>query len=325
MFFKHKHLLEDLRKNGRSARAEILSMKTLGEGSNIRAIWAPDEDLTSGWTDCRMKLRVIPDDRWEAPFEATVLTRIHTFKYKGDSVPVWYDPNDHSKVVVDYEADVERKIRVQQEMDKAQQDWDRTAHRYDQRPGLAWTPVGGVLLPLEAMTRSGKGRLTVTGQLSKVLDESAQAAVSYVRSHAAQLLPELDGDWFAKHDIQIVQPYGAVPAHTTPEEWASAGLAVAAALVSLLGGRIVRTDVAVTGKLTPAGELLPVGGFKEKALAAKRDYRQRVVAPAGNEHNAREVPERQRQGLEFVFVSNVDEALRAALAKHRVKGFEPPA
>jgi ATP-dependent Lon protease len=217
--------------------------------------------------------------RWEAPFEATVLTRIHTFKYKGDSVPVWYDPNDHSKVVVDYEADVERKIRVQQDMEKAQQDWDRTAHRYDKRPGLAWTPVGGVLLPLEAMTRSGKGRLTVTGQLSKVLDESAQAA----------------------------------------------GLAVAAALVSLLGGRIVRTDVAVTGKLTPAGELLPVGGFKEKALAAKRDYRQRVVAPAGNEDNAREVPQRQRQGLEFVFVSNVDEALRAALAKRRVKGFEPPA
>jgi ATP-dependent Lon protease len=254
MFFKHKHLLEDLPESGRRATAEIISLK-----------------------------------------------------YKGGSVPAWYDPNDHSKVVVDYEADVAGATH-------AQQDYDRTAHRHDQRLGRVWTPVGGKLLPLEAMARPGKGRLKVAGQLGKVLNESAQAAVSYVRSHAAQLLPELDSEWFARHDIQIDQPYGDMPAGVSPEEWASTGLAVTAALVSLLCGRIVRTDVALTGKLASDGELLPVSGFKEKALAAKRDYAQRVVAPVGSEHDVREIPERQRQGLEFVFVLDVDEALRAALS-----------
>jgi len=318
MFFKHKHLLDDLRENGRRGAAEILSMKTLGGGSDLRAMWAPDEDLTSSWTDCRMKLRVVPADRSEAPFEAAVLTRIHTFKFKGSSVPVWYDPRDHSRVAVDYEADLARATH-------AQQDLDSLTHRYDQRPGLVWTPVGGKLLSLEVTAKAGKGRVTVARQLGAALTEPAQAAASCVHGQAARLVPELAGDWFAKHEIQLDEPYGGAPAGATAQEWAGAGLAIAAALVSLLSGRIARTDVAVTGGLTAAGELLPVPALKDKAFAAKHSYAQRVVAPAANEPDMRQIPERQRQDLEFVFVSTVDEALRAALAKHHIKGYLPPA
>jgi hypothetical protein len=112
MLFKHKRLLDEMRKNGRAGTAEILSMKTMARAGNLRAMWAPDEDLATNWTDCRMKLRVQPHDRAEAPFEATVLTRIHTFKFQGGTVPVWYDPDDRSRVVVDYEADVQAHMRT---------------------------------------------------------------------------------------------------------------------------------------------------------------------------------------------------------------------
>lgn len=146
--------------------------------------------------------------------------------------------------------------------------------------------------------------------------ESALAAASFVRSHASELLPDLGDDWFGRYDIQVDQPWGGVPAGAAAAEGASAGLAVAAALVSLLGGRLVRTDVAVTGELTSDGELLAVAGFKEKALAAKRRSARRVVAPAGNSGDIQAIPD-----LEFVFASTVDEAL----AKHRVKDYAPPA
>jgi ATP-dependent Lon protease len=318
MLFKHKHLLEELRKSGCGATAEILSMKTMGESSSIRSVWAPDEDLTTGWFDCRMKLRVIPHDRRESPFEATVLTRIHTLKFQGSHVPVWYDANDRSRVVVDYEADVQEHMHFQPASE------DSLAHRYDQRVGLAWTPVGGELLPVEVTVKRGKGHLNATGRLGELVKEPAQIAVSYVRGNAAGLLPTLDHEWFASHDIQIDQAYGALPAGATAEDGASAGAAIAAALVSLLSGRLVRTDVAVTGKVTLTGELLPVSGLKEKVIAAKRNYAQRFVAPAGNEQDVHKIPERQRQNLEFVFASTLDEALRAALAKHHLKGYSPP-
>jgi ATP-dependent Lon protease len=324
MLFKHKHLLEEMRKSGCPGIAEVLSMKTVGSGGSIRAVWAPDEDLTTNWTDCWMKLRVRPNDRAEAPFEATVLTRIQTFKFMGSTVPVWYDPNDHSKVVVDYEADVQAEMHSLVEVQHSLADNDRMSHRYDSQPGLAWTPVGGVLLPVQAMTKPGKGRLAVTGQLGPLLNESAQVAWAYVQGNAARLVPAMAGEWFARHDIQIDQAYGNVPRSATPEDGASAGIAVAAALASLLSGRIVRPETAVMGSLAPTGELLPVRAFKDKVVAAKRDFAQRVVAPAGNEQDSRQIGERQREGLEFVFAANVNEAVRAALAKHPIKGYALP-
>lgn len=108
MLFKHKHLLDELRQQGRKARGEILSITTLGAAAGFKGTFAPDEDLSHTWYDCRMVLRVVPEDRAEPPFEATVLTRVHTMKFQGSHVPVWYDLADHTRVVVDYEADLER-------------------------------------------------------------------------------------------------------------------------------------------------------------------------------------------------------------------------
>ena len=132
--------------------------------------------------------------------------------------------------------------------------------------GLAWTPVGGEVLFIEATAMPGKGHLTITGQLGDVMQESAQAALSYVRSNASELFPDLPEDWFAKHDIHIHVPAGA-----TPKDGPSAGVAMVTALASLLSGRPVRSDVAMTGEITLTGQVLPIGGLKEKALAAQRN------------------------------------------------------
>jgi len=323
MLFQHKHLLEEMRKTGRPGTAEILSVKTVGSAGNIRAVWAPDEDLTTTWMDCRMKLRVQPQDRTEAQFEATVLTRVHTLKFQGGKVPVWYDPSDHSKVVVDYEADVQEKMQLSAQLAQDLQDGDRMVHRYDQQLALAWTPVGGVLLPIEARWNRGQGRVTATGRLGSVLTEPARAAGAYVQGNAVRLVPGTTGDWFAAHDIQIDVAPGSVPS-ATPEDGASAGLAVAAALVSMLSGRIVRPETTAIGGLASTGELIAVSGFKDKVAAAARGHAMRIVAPAGNEQGSQQMAERQRAGLEFVFVATADEAIRATLAKHPMKGFTPP-
>src|SRR6185437_1923857 len=104
MLFKSKHLLKELRKSGRRATAEIISVKTVGKGSSIRALWSPDEELSSGWIDCVMRLRVIPEQPGEPPFEATAMSRVHPTTSLGGTVPVWYDPGNTARVVVDYEA-----------------------------------------------------------------------------------------------------------------------------------------------------------------------------------------------------------------------------
>jgi hypothetical protein len=202
--------------------------------------------------------------------------------------------------------------------DKARQDAELLNHRYDQTAGLVWTPIAGALLPLEVAARPGAGDLRVNGDPS--LQVAAAPAVSYVRTNAAQLT-EQDAEWFSAHDIRIVQPWGPDPVGATPEDWAGTGVAVAAAVVSLLSGRMVRTDVALTGEMRPDGGLAPVSGFTARVLAAGKGSATRIVAPVGNEPDLKDVPQRSRSGLEFVFVTTIDEALHGALAKHRIKGY----
>jgi ATP-dependent Lon protease len=178
--------------------------------------------------------------------------------------------------------------------------------------GLAWTPVGGDVLFVEATAMPGKGSLTTTGQLGDVMKESAHAALSYVRSNAAELLPGLDENWFATHDIHIHVPAGAIP-----KDGPSAGIAITTALASLLSERPVRSDVAMTGEITLTGQVLPIGGLKEKALAAQRNGIRCVVAPLLNEQDIDEIPEHLRKDLEFRFVSEIGEVLGVALQRRR--------
>jgi ATP-dependent Lon protease len=182
--------------------------------------------------------------------------------------------------------------------------------------GLAWTPVGGEVLFIEATAMPGRGNLTITGQLGEVMRESAQAALSYVRSGAAELFPDLPADWFSTHDIHIHVPAGA-----TPKDGPSAGVAMVTALSSLLSGRAVRSDVAMTGEITLTGQVLPIGGLKEKALAAQRNAIRTVIAPELNEQDVEDIPSHLRRSLEFVFVTSVDEVLETALARRRSRVF----
>jgi ATP-dependent Lon protease len=180
--------------------------------------------------------------------------------------------------------------------------------------GLAWTPVGGDVLFIEATAMPGSGKLTITGQLGDVMRESAEAALSYVRSHVATIAPDQPEDWFARHDLHIHVPSGA-----TPKDGPSAGITIATALASLLSDRCVRSDVAMTGEITLTGQVLPIGGLKEKALAAQRYGVKRVIAPALNEQDLADVPTHLRKDLTFTFVSEIDEVLAAALESRRAR------
>jgi ATP-dependent Lon protease len=173
--------------------------------------------------------------------------------------------------------------------------------------GLAWTPVGGDVLFVEATAMQGKGKLTITGQLGDVMKESAQAALSYVRGHA-----ETPEDWFATHDLHVHVPAGAIP-----KDGPSAGVTMATALMSLVSGRPVRDDLAMTGELTLTGQVLPIGGLKEKALAAQRAGIRRVLAPRRNEADLEDIPEPLRAKMEFVWVGEVGEVFEAALSDGR--------
>jgi ATP-dependent Lon protease len=173
--------------------------------------------------------------------------------------------------------------------------------------GLAWTPVGGDVLFVEASAMPGKGKLTITGQLGDVMRESAEAALSYVRGHA-----DLPDDWFAKHDVHVHVPAGAIP-----KDGPSAGITMATALMSLVSGRPVRDDVAMTGELTLTGQVLPIGGLKEKALAAQRAGIHRILAPRRNEVDLEDLPEPLRKDVDFVWVGDVNEVFAAALSDGR--------
>ncbi|HEX2085766.1 MAG TPA: S16 family serine protease, partial [Solirubrobacteraceae bacterium] len=180
--------------------------------------------------------------------------------------------------------------------------------------GLAWTPAGGDVLFIEATAMPGTGKLTITGQLGDVMKESAQAALSWVRGHHA------DGTWFAEHDLHIHVPAGAIP-----KDGPSAGITMATALTSLVEGRPVRDDVAMTGEITLTGEVLPIGGLKEKALAAQRSGIRRIVAPALNEQDVEDVPEHLRRQLEFHFVDRIERVLDVALERPRRRSGARPA
>jgi ATP-dependent Lon protease len=174
--------------------------------------------------------------------------------------------------------------------------------------GLAWTPVGGEVLFVEATAMPGSSGLTITGQLGDVMRESAQAALTWVRGHVGGLAPDLPDDWFATHDIHVHVPAGAVP-----KDGPSAGVAMATALASRVTGRPVAGDIAMTGEITLTGQVLPVGGLKEKSLAAARAGIKRVIVPDRNEGEILEIPEHERAGLEFIYVDRIEKALEAAI------------
>jgi ATP-dependent Lon protease len=178
--------------------------------------------------------------------------------------------------------------------------------------GLAWTPFGGDVLFVEATAYPGAGKLTMTGQLGDVMRESGQAALSFVRGHYPEFAPGLASDWFATHDLHIHVPAGAIP-----KDGPSAGVTMVTALASLLSERPVRDDVAMTGEVTLTGQVLPIGGLKEKSLAAQRVGIKTVIAPADNEPDAEDVPEHLRRKIRFVFVRDVGEVLETALEPAR--------
>jgi ATP-dependent Lon protease len=167
--------------------------------------------------------------------------------------------------------------------------------------GLAWTPVGGELLFIEAAKMTGKGGLALTGKLGDVMKESASAALTYIRSHADQLA--IDDTLFGLTDLHIHVPEGAIP-----KDGPSAGVAMAVAFASLLTGRTVRQDLAMTGEITLRGDVLPVGGIKEKVLAAIRADIKNLVLPHLNEKDVKEIPDTVKAGVTFHFVQDIRQA-----------------
>ncbi len=172
--------------------------------------------------------------------------------------------------------------------------------------GLAWTETGGDIIYVEATTMKGKGNLTLTGQLGDVMKESAQAALSYVRSRAKSL--GIRDDIFSKVDIHIHVPAGAIP-----KDGPSAGITMATAIASALTGKPVNKNIAMTGEVTLRGRVLPIGGLKEKTLAAKRMGIKKVIIPKRNKKDLEDIPKYIKKDMEFIFVETMDEVLKVAL------------
>jgi ATP-dependent Lon protease len=181
--------------------------------------------------------------------------------------------------------------------------------------GLAWTPVGGDILFIEATAMPGTGQVTVTGQLGDVMKESAMAALSYVRAHAREL--GVDDDYFQKNDLHIHVPAGAIP-----KDGPSAGVTMATAICSLVTGTPISSEVAMTGEVTLTGQVLPIGGLKEKTLAAQRAGIHTVILPTRNQVDLEDVPENLRADMTFVPVDRVEEVWEAAMGL-RIDGRRP--
>jgi ATP-dependent Lon protease len=182
-------------------------------------------------------------------------------------------------------------------------------------PGLAWTPTGGEILFVEASQMKGKKGLTLTGNLGDVMRESVQAALSYLRAHAEDF--GIAPDFFETSDLHIHVPSGAIP-----KDGPSAGITMATALASLLTGRKPMPKLAMTGEVNLSGDVLPIGGLKEKSLAAHRAGIQTVIIPAENEKDLVDIPKEVRDELEFIAVGDVQSVIDAALAPVKVKS--PP-
>ncbi|MCI7767932.1 MAG: endopeptidase La [Oscillospiraceae bacterium] len=174
--------------------------------------------------------------------------------------------------------------------------------------GLAWTSVGGVIMPLEVLVMDGKGNVEATGSLGDVMKESSKIAVSYVRSVADRY--GIDGNFYKEKDIHIHAPEGA-----TPKDGPSAGVTMTTALVSALSGIPVRGDVAMTGEITLRGRVLPIGGLREKTMAAYKEGLKTVIIPAGNKGDLDEVDKAVKENMEFIFADRITDVLDAALAK----------
>ena len=179
--------------------------------------------------------------------------------------------------------------------------------------GLAYTPIGGDVLFIEAQAYPGTGKLTITGQLGDVMQESAQAAFSWVRSHTPEL--GLDERWFAEHDVHVHVPAGAVP-----KDGPSAGITMATAIASLVRGTPIAADVAMTGEITLTGQVLPIGGVREKVLAAQRAGLGRVILPRENAQDLEELPPETQAELAFVLVDSIEDVLAAAFDGTRARG-----
>jgi ATP-dependent Lon protease len=177
-------------------------------------------------------------------------------------------------------------------------------------PGLAWTPYGGDVLFIEATSMPGGKGFQVTGSIGNVMNESARAALSFVRSRAKTL--GLSDEFFSKSDIHLHIPAGA-----QPKDGPSAGVAMATALVSLISGRKLKPRVGMTGEITLRGQVLPIGGVKEKVIAAHRNGLRTVILPRRNEHDLDDVPDEIKQSMKFVFVETVDDVLDSALEAKR--------
>jgi ATP-dependent Lon protease len=182
--------------------------------------------------------------------------------------------------------------------------------------GLAWTETGGDIIYVEATTMKGKGNLTLTGQLGDVMKESAQAALSYVRSRSKKL--GINDDVFSKTDLHIHVPAGAIP-----KDGPSAGITMATSIASALTGRAVNKNTALTGEVTLRGRVLPIGGLKEKTLAAKRMGIKKVIIPKRNKKDLEDIPKYIKKDMEFVFVETMDDVLKFALKKNNNRKHQP--
>ena len=174
--------------------------------------------------------------------------------------------------------------------------------------GLAWTRVGGTTLSVEVNCMPGEGKFRVTGNLGKVMTESAEAAVSYIRSQNERF--KLEPDFYKKKDIHIHIPEGA-----TPKDGPSAGVTMATAIISALMGRKVRNDVAMTGEITIRGRVLPIGGLQEKVLAAKKVGIKTVILPKENKKDLDEIMDEIKDGMQFVLAETMEDVLQTALVK----------
>jgi len=178
--------------------------------------------------------------------------------------------------------------------------------------GLAWTAAGGEILFIEATTMKGKGKLTLTGSLGNIMKESAQAALSYARSRAQEL--NIEDQFFRTQDIHIHIPEGA-----TPKDGPSAGISLAAAMISAFTNRPVRRDIAMTGEITLRGNVLPIGGVKQKVLAASRANIHKVILPKFNQKDLVDIPAKLRKKMEFILVEDVSQVIEASLWKEPIK------